>query len=122
MYARYFIQMEEQEQITNMAAVIARLLTNLDKRTLDLKYFESIRIDMSIPIDKADPGVIDNYKAIYYDSRRIASKSLKFLLDNKLISEKMYSLFIDSIINLLLQKPLNPDSIEIDPVNKNELI
>ena len=43
-----------------------------------------------------------------------ASKSIKFMLDNNLIDEKVYSLFLDTIFRLLLKKP-----VDLETVDKN---
>ena len=114
MYERHFNQMTEQEIAAATSTLLRGLLSSLDKRVLDLKYFESIKIDMNIPIDKADPALLDNYKSIYYDNRRIASKSIKFMLENKIISERTYNCFLDSVIGLVLQKPVDPEIVEKD--------
>jgi len=69
---------------------------------------------MNLSIEKADPSVIDNYKGIYYDKRRISSKSIKYMLENNLINEKIYNYLLDAVINLLLQKPVDPEIVEKD--------
>ena len=114
MYEKYLSRMDEQEIVKAFNMLLSNLLLSMDKRILEFKYFETIKIDMNIAIDKADPTLIDNYKGIYYDTRRIASKSIKYMLENNLINEKIYNYLLDATINLLLQKPVDPEIIEKD--------
>ncbi len=114
MFEKYLIRLDEQEIIKAFNTLLNKLLLSLDKRVLEFKYFETIKIDMNLSIEKADPSVIDNYKGIYYDIRRISSKSIKYMLENNLINEKIYNYLLDAVINLLLQKPVDPEIVEKD--------
>ena len=115
MFEKHFSQMTEFDIMANAESMLAKILMAFDIRVLELKYFETIKIDMTTSIDKVtDPAMLDAYKGIYYDNRRIASKSIKFMLDNNLIDEKVYSLFLDTIFRLLLKKP-----VDLETVDKN---
>jgi len=117
MFEKFYSHLPADEAKTAVSTILLKILGTFEKRILDIKYFETIKIDMTTPIDKvSDPQILDNYKAIYYDTKRISSKSIKFMLDHKVISEKIYFMFLDAVINLLLQKPIDPETvIQIDP-------
>ena len=118
MYEKHFTQLNDAELADTISQMLIKVINSFDKRVLELKYFETIKIDMNMQIDKlADQIVIDQFKNIYYDSKRIASKSIKFMLENKIISEKIYKIILDSVINLLLEKTVDPETVEKDIVN-----
>lgn len=89
------------------------LLLLKEHQNLELTYVENIKIDLS---NMSEEKQNENMEFIS-DYRRICNKSLKLLIGQGLIKEKIYKMLIKTIANLYYELKKDPSTIVPDPDN-----
>ncbi len=83
-----------------------------ENQLLEITYVENIKIDLTAEDKRAE-----NIEFLI-DYRRLCLKSLKILIENGLVSDKVHSMLMRCIAELYYMEKKDPNSIEVDPENQ----
>jgi len=88
-----------------------------DTQVFELRYLESKKFDFSQPPENEEKK--KEFIEFLLDDRRVVNKSLKLLMENKLVSEEIYRMFLETVTKIYFYTPIDPaTAIQIDENNQ----